>query len=79
MIGESGSLQRQRAKKGIFITTSAFTKEAREFTQKIDIKIILIDGEQMAEMLIDHNVGVSVVQAYEVKKIDTDYFAGEYV
>jgi restriction system protein len=73
----AGALQGQRAKKGIFITTSAFTKEAREFTQKIDIKIILIDGEQMAEMLIDHNVGVSVVQTYEVKKIDTDYFAGE--
>ena len=73
----AGALQGQRAKKGIFITTSAFTKEAREFTQKIDIKIILIDGEQMAQMLIDHNVGVSVVQTYEVKRIDSDYFTGE--
>jgi restriction system protein len=73
----AGALQGQRAKKGIFITTSAFTKEAREFTQRIDIKIILIDGEQLAQMLIDHNVGVSVVQIYEVKRIDSDYFTGE--
>jgi restriction system protein len=73
----AGALQGQRAKKGIFITTSGFSKEAREFTQKIDIKIILIDGEQLAQMLINYNVGVSVVQAYEVKRIDSDYFTGE--
>jgi len=73
----AGALQGQRAKKGIFITTSGFSKEAREFTQKIDIKIILIDGEQLAQMLIDHNVGVSTVQTYEVKRIDSDYFTGE--
>jgi restriction system protein len=73
----AGALQGQRAKKGIFITTSAFSREAREFTQKIDIKIILIDGEQLAQMLIEHNVGVSTVQVYEVKRLDSDYFTGE--
>ncbi|NBV86037.1 MAG: hypothetical protein EBS01_07195 [Verrucomicrobia bacterium] len=71
-----GALQGQRAKKGIFITTSGFSKEAREFTQKIDIKIILIDGEQLAQMMIDNNVGVSVVQTYEIKRLDSDYFEG---
>lgn len=73
----AGALQGQRAKKGIFITTSGFSKEAREFTQKIDIKIILIDGDQLAQLLIDHNVGVSVVQTYEVKRIDSDFFIEE--
>ena len=72
----AGALQGQRAKKGIFITTSGFSKEAREFTQKIDIKIILIDGEQLAQMMIDNNVGVSVVQTYEIKRLDSDYFEG---
>ena len=73
----AGALQGQRAKKGIFITTSGFSKEAREFTQKIDIKIILIDGDQLAQLLIDNNVGVSTVQTYEVKRLDSDYFTGE--
>ena len=73
----AGALQGQRAKKGIFITTSGFSKEAREFTQKIDIKIILIDGDQLAQLLIDNNVGVSTVQIYEVKRLDSDYFTGE--
>ena len=72
----AGALQGQRAKKGIFITTSGFSKEAREFTQKIDIKIILIDGDQLAQLLIDNNVGVSTVQTYEVKRLDSDYFEG---
>jgi restriction system protein len=73
----AGALQGQRAKKGIFITTSGFSKEAREFTQKIDIKIVLIDGDQLAQLLIDNNVGVSTVQTYEVKRLDSDYFTGE--
>lgn len=70
----AGALQGQRAKKGIMITTSCFTKEAREFVSKIDSKIILIDGEELAGMMIDNNVGVSPMATYEVKKIDTDYF-----
>jgi restriction system protein len=69
-----GALQGQRAKKGIFITTSEFTKDAIEFVNRIDSKIILIDGPHLAELMIDHNVGVSPVASYEIKKLDSDYF-----
>jgi restriction system protein len=70
----AGALQGQRARKGIFITTSAFSKEARDYVSRIDTKIILIDGEQLAQLMIDHNVGVSSISTYEVKRIDSDYF-----
>lgn len=70
----AGALQGRRARKGVFITTSAFTKDADEFTGMIDSKIVLIDGQTLAELMIDHNVGVSPTAVYEVKKIDTDYF-----
>jgi len=70
----AGALQGKRAKKGILITTSIFTKEAQQFTSNIESKIILIDGQRLAELMIEHNVGVSTVASYEVKKIDTDYF-----
>jgi len=68
------ALQGHRAKKGIFITTSAFTKDAEDYVAKIDSKIVLIDGEQLAELMIDHNVGVASVASYETKRIDSDYF-----
>jgi restriction system protein len=70
----AGALQGQRAKKGIFITTSSFTNEAIEFASRIDSKIVLIDGKQLAQLMIDHDVGVSKVSSYEIKKIDFDYF-----
>jgi len=70
----AGALQGQRAKKGIMITASAFSSEAREYVSKIDNKIVLIDGEELAELMIDHNLGVSPMASYEIKKIDTDYF-----
>ncbi len=70
----AGALQGQRAKKGIFITTGSFSKEAQEFISKIDTKIVLIDGKELVELMIDHNVGVSVMRSIEMKKIDTDYF-----
>jgi restriction system protein len=70
----AGALQGQRAKKGIMLTTSSFSPEARTFVSQIDSKIILIDGEELAELMIDHNLGVSPMANYEVKKIDTDYF-----
>ena len=73
----AGALQGQRARKGIFITTSNFSKEAWDYVKYLDTKIILIDGEQMAELMIDHNVGVSPEASYEIKKIDTDYFLEE--
>lgn len=70
----AGALQGQRAKKGIFITTSTYSKEARDFAAKIDTKIILIDGRMLARLMFDHGVGVSVSTIYEAKRIDTDYF-----
>ncbi|RMF07324.1 MAG: restriction endonuclease [Candidatus Neomarinimicrobiota bacterium] len=73
----AGALQGQRAKKGIFITTSSFSKEAIQYVSKIDTKIILIDGEQLAQYMIDNDVGVSSVANYEVKKLDLDYFTDE--
>lgn len=70
----AGALQGQRAKKGIFITTSFFSKDAIEFASKIKSKIILIDGDQLANYMIDFNVGVTTFSTYELKKIDSDYF-----
>ncbi len=73
----AGALLGQKAKKGIFITTSSFTKEAINYAESIENKIVLIDGEQLANFMIDFNIGVSKVGVYEVKKIDNDYFADE--
>jgi restriction system protein len=70
----AGALQGQRARKGIFITTSDFSREAQEYAAKIENKIVLIDGEQLAQLLIDHNIGVTPVSNFEIKKIDLDYF-----
>jgi len=70
----AGALQGQRARKGIFITTSSFSREARDYATAIDSKIILIDGERLAALMIDNNVGVAPLVAYEIKRIDTDYF-----
>ena len=73
----AGALQGQRAKRGIFITTSNFSREANDYAFKIDTKIILIDGERLAQLMIDFSIGVTTVSTYEVKKIDTDYFTEE--
>ena len=69
-----GALAGQGAKKGIFITTSNFTKEAIEYTPRNETKIVLIDGHQLAQLMIDYNLGCTTHQTYEVKKIDSDYF-----
>jgi len=73
----AGALQGQRARKGVFITTSYFTKEAIEYAALIESKIILIDGEHLSNLMVEHNVGVSTVGQYEVKNIDSDYFDNE--
>lgn len=70
----AGALQAQRATKGIFITTSKFTDEARSYVSQIGSKIVLIDGVQLTNLMIEHDVGVSTVSLYPVKKIDSDYF-----
>jgi restriction system protein len=70
----AGALQGQRARKGIFITTSDFSKEAFDYVSRIETKIVLIDGKQLAQYMIDHNIGVTSIAKYEVKRIDTDFF-----
>jgi restriction system protein len=72
-----GALAGQGAKKGIFITTSNFSKEALEYAPRNEIKIVLIDGEQLAQLMIDYNLGCTSQQTYEVKKVDSDYFGEE--
>lgn len=71
----AGALQGQRAKKGIFITTSTFSAGAVEYISQIDSKIILIDGTRLAKLMFNHGIGVASASTYEVKRIDTDYFA----
>ena len=70
----TGALASKKAKKGIFITTSNFPKSVYEFVNQVEYKIILIDGEKLAELMIEHNVGISTINSYQVKKIDFDYF-----
>jgi restriction system protein len=73
----AGALQGQRARKGVFITTSAFSREAVEYAGNIDSKIILVSGVRLAELMIDHGVGVVTEASYELKRIDSDYFTEE--
>ena len=70
----SGALDEQKATKGVFITTSTYSKEARQYVEKLNKKIVLIDGQELARYMIEYNVGVSTKQVYEIKKIDSDYF-----
>lgn len=72
--GFAGSLEGLRARKGVFITTSQFSQDAKDYVNRIEKKIVLIDGEQLAQYMIDYGVGVSEVASYTVKKIDLDYF-----
>lgn len=69
-----GALAGQGAKKGIFITTSSFSKDALNYAPKNETKIVLIDGVQLAQLMIDYNLGVSVQRSYEIKRLDNDYF-----
>jgi len=69
-----GALQGKRAKKGIFITTSRFTNEALDYSRNIDTKVVLIDGQRLTNLMIDHGIGVTTQTTYEIKSLDTDYF-----
>jgi restriction system protein len=73
----AGSMEGVRGRKGVFITTSAFSSEAKEYVTRIERKIVLIDGSQLASLMIDFGVGVSTVNAYDVKRVDMDYFLEE--
>ena len=71
----SGALDEPKATKGVFITTSSYSKEARQYVEKLNSKkIVLIDGQDLAQFMIEYNVGVSTKQVYEIKRIDSDYF-----
>jgi len=72
-----GSLAGQKANKGVFITTSSFTREALDYVKTIPHKVILIDGETLAQLMIENDVGVSKIISYDIKKIDSDYFEEE--
>jgi restriction system protein len=70
----AGALAGQHATKGIFITTSSFTNEALSYASTLAIKVVLLDGLAMTNLMIDHGVGVTTQSVYEVKRIDSDYF-----
>ena len=72
-----GALAGKKAKKGVFITTSTFTPAAIEYVTKVDHKIVLIDGQRLAELMMDYDVGVTTILNYPIKKIDLDYFSEE--
>jgi restriction system protein len=69
-----GALDGKHANKGIFITTSRFSNAAASYVKSISKKVVLIDGEQLANFMIDYNLGVSTTDTFELKKIDNDYF-----
>jgi restriction system protein len=73
----AGALQLHHAKKGIFITTSNYSKDALDYVSRIESKIVLIDGDLLANLMIDNKVGVSPITSYEINKIDSDYFEEE--
>ncbi|NJL22710.1 MAG: hypothetical protein HC895_20840 [Leptolyngbyaceae cyanobacterium SM1_3_5] len=72
-----GALHGHNASKGVFITTSKFSDEADRYAKGINLKIVLVDGQKLAQLMIDHGVGVSTSEIYEIKKIDSDYFIEE--
>lgn len=72
----AGSLEGVRARKGVLITTSSFSQDALDYVQRIEKRIVLIDGQQLADLMIDHDIGVNVVQTYKIKRLDSDYFEG---
>jgi restriction system protein len=75
--GFAGSLQGQRATKGVFITTSRFTDDAREYVQRISSRVVLIDGTALSRLMYDHQIGVRAHKTYEVRRVDAGYFEGE--
>ena len=72
-----GALAGQRATKGVFISTSRFTQEAKDYAANSQYKVVLIDGERLAELMIEHDLGVSVAATYQLKRIDSDFFNEE--
>jgi restriction system protein len=72
-----GALAGQRASKGVFITTSWYTQEAKDYASNSHYKVVLIDGARLADLMIEHDLGVSVAATYQLKRIDSDFFSDE--
>ena len=72
-----GALAGQRATKGVFISTSRFTQEAKDYANSSQYKLVLMDGERLADLMIEHDLGVSVTTTYQLKRIDSDFFSEE--
>jgi restriction system protein len=72
----AGSLEGERANKGVFITTSTFSAEAKDYVKRIGKKVVLIDGNDLSQLMIDHGIGCTEVKRYIVSKPDSDYFEG---
>jgi restriction system protein len=67
-------MEGMRARKGVLLTTGSFSKDAEEYVNRIERKIVLIDGKRLTELMIDHNIGVTTARTYTIKKTDMDYF-----
>ena len=72
-----GALHGKRARKGVFITTSGYSSEAQDYVAHIDPKVVLIDGSELADLMIDFGLGVTTTAIYEIKRVDSDYFGEE--
>jgi restriction system protein len=72
-----GALAGRQATRGVFITTSRFSPDAREYVKPLNVRVILIDGELLAQLMIEHDVGVATWKSYQLKRIDSDFFSDE--
>ena len=72
-----GALHGHRARKGVFITTSGFSRDAWEYVDKIENKVVLVDGNRLASLMFDYEIGISEVRSYKLKRVDLDYFDEE--
>ncbi len=73
----AGSLEGQRSRKGVFITTSYFTADAKDYVRRIEKRIVLIDGQELAKLMIDHGVGVTEVRSFSLLRLNDAYFEEE--
>lgn len=73
----AGALMGKKANKGVLLTTSQFSQDAKQYVDTIGQKIVLIDGEQLSQFLVDFNIGVTTQEAYTIKRVDLDYFGEE--
>jgi restriction system protein len=72
-----GGMETYRSRKGVLITTSNFSKDAREYVKQIERRVVMIDGRQLADLMIDHDIGVATARTFVVKKVDLGYFEDE--